>query len=288
VSQSSSSVPPGWYHGEGDPAGTVRYWEGSQWVGGPVTPPPVQAGSGRHWDGSRWVEGSGAPSATTQQATGNGRYWDGSRWVDYGATVTHAANESSPADRERGRETELESPADGRGKPLYRVGASYEGGHPRFVAKEGRGDLIVWPDRVEFVSGALRFSIPVVDIIGVELGEMQFGLVRSIVGSEARAIQTQTPMVLLSCNINRAAQTLRFHVHGAATIPGESKNARKFLDHLNALKSKFVNDLAPSAARAAAEIDAIERLEKLAQLHSTGVVTTAEFERLKSELLSGR
>lgn len=27
--------PPGWYHGEGDPPGTVRWWDGSNWVGGP-------------------------------------------------------------------------------------------------------------------------------------------------------------------------------------------------------------------------------------------------------------
>ncbi len=37
---------PGWYHGKGDPEGTVRYWDGEQWVGDPVMapeapPPPV-------------------------------------------------------------------------------------------------------------------------------------------------------------------------------------------------------------------------------------------------------
>lgn len=30
---------PGWYHGKGDPEGTVRYWDGEQWVGDPVMPP---------------------------------------------------------------------------------------------------------------------------------------------------------------------------------------------------------------------------------------------------------
>lgn len=29
----------GWYHGEGDPAGTLRYWDGGQWVGEPQFPP---------------------------------------------------------------------------------------------------------------------------------------------------------------------------------------------------------------------------------------------------------
>lgn len=28
-------MPPGWYHGQGDPDGTVRWWDGSTWVGEP-------------------------------------------------------------------------------------------------------------------------------------------------------------------------------------------------------------------------------------------------------------
>ena len=31
-----SATPAGWYHAEGDPAGTSRYWDGAQWSGGPV------------------------------------------------------------------------------------------------------------------------------------------------------------------------------------------------------------------------------------------------------------
>lgn len=43
--------PAGWYHAEGDPQGTQRYWDGSQWVGEPqavasTPPPPPGAGYG--------------------------------------------------------------------------------------------------------------------------------------------------------------------------------------------------------------------------------------------------
>lgn len=30
-----ASAPQGWYHAEGDPVGTQRFWNGSQWVGEP-------------------------------------------------------------------------------------------------------------------------------------------------------------------------------------------------------------------------------------------------------------
>lgn len=50
----SDAATPGWYHAEGDPPNTERYWDGSAWtegprpVGGfpaaPPTPAPVPAG----------------------------------------------------------------------------------------------------------------------------------------------------------------------------------------------------------------------------------------------------
>lgn len=46
------TTPSGWYHGEGDPPGTQRFWNGTEWVGEPVPqaaggqPPPAHPGPG--------------------------------------------------------------------------------------------------------------------------------------------------------------------------------------------------------------------------------------------------
>src|SRR5690606_31339140 len=46
-------VPPGWYHAPGDPPGTQRFWDGRQWVGGPMPtqPPPGYGPHGGGWGG---------------------------------------------------------------------------------------------------------------------------------------------------------------------------------------------------------------------------------------------
>lgn len=43
----SDPQPPGWYYAQGDPPDTQRYWDGSQWQGGPQPVPAAgQAGPG--------------------------------------------------------------------------------------------------------------------------------------------------------------------------------------------------------------------------------------------------
>ena len=41
-----SQQDPGWYYAQGDPPGTMRYWDGGQWVGEPTTQSPTYAAPG--------------------------------------------------------------------------------------------------------------------------------------------------------------------------------------------------------------------------------------------------
>ena len=41
-----SAPEPGWYHADGDPVGTARYWDGELWQGDPV-PQPAAGGVGQ-------------------------------------------------------------------------------------------------------------------------------------------------------------------------------------------------------------------------------------------------
>ncbi len=68
MTDQSGSSEPGWYYAEGDPPGTNRYWDGSQWRGGPRiisdgTAAGVPPAGGVPFSGRRFTEGSQAVSA---------------------------------------------------------------------------------------------------------------------------------------------------------------------------------------------------------------------------------
>lgn len=46
MSETTPPQPPGWYYAQGDPPGTQRYWDGSQWQGGPQPAPGSASAAG--------------------------------------------------------------------------------------------------------------------------------------------------------------------------------------------------------------------------------------------------
>ncbi|NNF53545.1 MAG: hypothetical protein HKN03_03780 [Acidimicrobiales bacterium] len=68
MSDQQPSQPPGWYHAQGDPPGTTRFWDGSQWQGGPQTAASPgygapQPGYAPGFGGTAFAEGSQATTA---------------------------------------------------------------------------------------------------------------------------------------------------------------------------------------------------------------------------------
>lgn len=65
MTDSAGSQPPGWYQAQGDPPGTQRYWDGSQWVGGPqaAQDSAVEAGGYGQQPSYAGSTGTGAPAA---------------------------------------------------------------------------------------------------------------------------------------------------------------------------------------------------------------------------------
>ncbi len=57
---SESQMQPGWYYAQGDAPGTQRYWDGTQWVGGPQ---PV----GQPQDSAMALAGGGVPAEWGQR-----------------------------------------------------------------------------------------------------------------------------------------------------------------------------------------------------------------------------
>lgn len=99
---SQGQTPAGWYHAEGDPQGTTRYWDGSQWVGEPQastpaaamppgidpmnTPPMTTPAMGGGIGAGGW-SGVTAPRLTEAGARIGGRVLDGLVWGIIGLAV---------------------------------------------------------------------------------------------------------------------------------------------------------------------------------------------------------
>lgn len=99
---SQGQTPAGWYHAEGDPPGTTRFWDGSQWVGAPqaatpetalppvndpMTTPPMGAAVGGGLGPEAWGTPVGTPRLTEAGSRIGGRLLDGLVWLVIGFVV---------------------------------------------------------------------------------------------------------------------------------------------------------------------------------------------------------
>ena len=70
---------PGWYHAEGDPVNTTRYWDGAMWVGEPVANPDASGASAAPASGG-FTSVDGAGPANLNLASTGSRI--GARFID--------------------------------------------------------------------------------------------------------------------------------------------------------------------------------------------------------------
>ena len=56
VSELPPPQPPGWYHAEGDPPGSQRYWNGTTWVGEPRDMGAAPTAAGHQYGGATLAE----------------------------------------------------------------------------------------------------------------------------------------------------------------------------------------------------------------------------------------
>lgn len=91
------TTPPGWYHADGDPAGSTRWWDGTQWVGEAQFGGQPQAAAGAPGaqgvpgmeppPGSWGQQAMGVPSLSEPMARIGGRVIDALIWLVIGFIV---------------------------------------------------------------------------------------------------------------------------------------------------------------------------------------------------------
>lgn len=72
---------PGWYHAQNDPIGTVRYWNGTQWVGEAVQQPPAPPATPNQQIPGQQMPGAPIPASGPRLASAAARV--GGRLIDF-------------------------------------------------------------------------------------------------------------------------------------------------------------------------------------------------------------
>lgn len=172
-------------------------------------------------------------------------------------------------------------------KDLQRQAASYLGGHPLFIKRDKSGGSIrLTTEAFEYSGVQTYLRIPVVKIVGATLGTFQPGVIRRILVDDSRVLADVRNTLLLDFIYYGTQYQAEFHIEGALTVPGEAEKAREMLNALNSLRAKFHVRPATQASAQAALPTVAERLRELKQLLDDGVITSAQFEGMKAQLLN--
>lgn len=159
--------------------------------------------------------------------------------------------------------------------------ATYQGGIAGFPsASTSQGMAVVLNKSFAFYDNQMTAKIAYSNVLEVRLENFQVGAVRGALAAGAVALQLQQTQNVLSIRYKDekgVERDARFRINGSVTIPGEAVRAREFLNYLLEFKGEFADN--------SAKLDPIVKLEKLKALKDSGVISEAEFQAKKSQLL---
>jgi hypothetical protein len=179
---------------------------------------------------------------------------------------------------------------DSGGLETYKV--TYKGGHPDLPkAKVGEIRMVLTSEEFQFnpTIGSQKFwnqvRIPYGQVLGVEIVERQMTTMESVIGgADSRKLNDPNNIHIRYVDAAGNAAMLRFEMLTGFTVPGQAKKCLEFSDRLRVLgiRDKFRGDGAPATG---AMPNVPEQIAQLATLRDQGVLSPAEFEAKKAELL---
>lgn len=170
----------------------------------------------------------------------------------------------------------------------------YKGGHPDLPkAKVGEIRMVLTAEEFQFnpTIGSKSFwqpmQIPYRSVTDLAIVARQVSTAESLLGGlDSRQLNQDNNIHLSFVDGAGNRQLLRFEMLSGVTVMGQAKKCREFTDRLRNLgiSDKFQQAATPRAAAAAADIPA--QIAQLAALRDQGILSAAEFDTKKADLLS--
>jgi hypothetical protein len=171
-------------------------------------------------------------------------------------------------------------------KVVFQQLASYRGGLPGYPSSTDKpGRAYILGDSIIFHDEQISWHIAYNKVIGAELDFFQLRGSRAFFagGNVGRMLQeVKNTVAVTYLDTENIERTVKFQIHGAATIPGEGVKAQEFLNHLLDFKKSFLKKEEVSAAN---QNDPLSTLKKLKELKDQGVISESEFEAKKQSIL---
>jgi len=171
------------------------------------------------------------------------------------------------------------------GEFVFSQSASYRGGLSGFPGQGKKaGFAVVFENCFCFFDNQVRWAVPYEKILRADLDFFQpSGLRAVLAGTSAIMMQRVRNNVAITYLADEGTEyTAKLQIHGALSIPGEEAKASELLNHILRFKSRFAR--AVHAPQGGGD-DVAARLEKLADLKNKGIITDAEYQAKRKDLL---